>query len=115
MDSDPCLLVSGRSHVQDEVTEAETPEPTAMVASGPAMIDSGAGKHLTCKKRCSAEELDNATQTNVVLLTAKGEERVDKEVEMYLGSLGVSVPALAPVDCPNAVSLGTLKIDLGYT
>ena len=76
MDRDPCLPVSGRSHVQDKVTEAETPEPTAMVASGPAMIDSGVGKHLTCKKLCSAEELDNATHTNVVLLTAKGEERV---------------------------------------
>ena len=91
------------------------PEPTAMVASGPAMIDSGAGKHLTCKKLCSADELDNATRTNVVLLTAKGEERVDKEVEMCLDSLGVSVPALALDDCPNAVSLGRLIVELGYT
>ena len=86
-----------------------------MVASGSAMVDSGAGKHLTSKKRCTAKELENATHTNVILLTAKGEEHVDKEVEMYLDSLGVSVPALALDDCPNAVSLGRLVVEHGFT
>ena len=86
-----------------------------MLASGRALVGSGVGKHLTCQKRCAAEELDNATHTNVILLTAKGEEHVDKKVEMYLDSLGVSVPALALDDCPNAVSLGRLVVELGYT
>ena len=100
-DSGPSLPVLGRPRVQDNEAEA-----TAMVASGAAMVDSGAGKHLTSKKRCSPEELEHATPTDVVLLTAKGEERVDKEVEMYLDALGVNVAALALDDCPHAVSLG---------
>ena len=90
-------------------------DATAMIASGPAMIDSGAGKHLTCKTRCTERELQDAAPTDVILLTAKGEERVNKEVEMYLDGLNLTVPALALDNCPNAVSLGRLVLEHGYT
>ena len=86
-----------------------------MVASGAAMVDSGAGKHLTSKRRCSEQELEQATPTDVVLVTAKGEERVDKQVSMHLDALNINVQALALDDCPNAVSLGRLVIEHGYT
>ena len=86
-----------------------------MVASGPAMIDSGACKHLTCKKLCTEQELNSDAPTDVVLVTVKGEERVDKEVGMWLDSLGIKVSALALDDCPNAVSLGRLVLEHGYS
>ena len=66
-------------------------EAPAMVASGGAMVDSGAGKHLTGKRQCSREELKHATPTDVVLITAKGEQHVDKQVEMHLDALNIDV------------------------
>ena len=98
-----------------QATEAEMPEAAAMVASGAAMVDSGAGKHLTSKRRCSKQELESAEPTDVVLVTAKGEERVDKQVSMHLDALDIDVQALALDDCPNAVSLGRLVIEHGYS
>ena len=54
--------------VKDEGSTSEsckegpsTDEAVAMVARGPAMVDSGAGKHLTSKRRCSAKEMMSAT------------------------------------------------------
>ena len=86
-----------------------------MVASGSAMVDSGAGKHLTCRKLCSERKLDNAAPTNVILTTVMGQQHVDKEVEMYLDGLNLTVSALALEDSPNAVSLGRLVLEHGYS
>ena len=90
-------------------------EAPAMVASGGAMVDSGAGKHLTGKRQCSKEELEHAAPADVVLITAKGEQHVDKQVEMHLDALNIDVQALALDDCPNVASLGRLVIEHGYT
>ena len=69
-----------------------------MVASGPAMVDSGAGKHLTSKKLCSRQELDNATPADVILVTAKGEALAVPGNALAMPTVGFDDAAVAGDD-----------------
>ena len=86
----------------------------AMVASGPAIVDSGTAVHLASERKCTQQELQKATPTNIVLVTAAGEEHADKQIEMELDGLDVTVDAVVLPDTPVAISLGRLVIEKGF-
>ena len=69
--------------------KGESEPQHALVASGPAIIDSGAGASLANKNQCSKADPASAAPSNAVLITAAGPEHADKEVQMELDALGI--------------------------
>ena len=60
---------------------------------------------MSCK-HCTKQELAEATPTDVVLITAAGEELAKKKAFMVLDALCIAVDVLVLPDTPDALSVG---------
>lgn len=77
------------------------------------IVDSGAGRHLTDKRKTTAEQRQNASPCNHLVETANGLVKVDKEVSLDLG-FEDNIQALVMDRSPNVLSLGRLCMENGY-